>query len=126
MVLHECGHIPSKIKLRKLFGIIPYSADAMSARSRIGGLVVNVILFSYVFYAKPEVLILQYIGLIAWIHFILYSIFGSLIPEPREQDVDIRTYVFDDVDNGKAVYFIGGAILVFLIMKSYYLGMISW
>jgi hypothetical protein len=118
VTLHELGHFPQKIKFR--FGIIP-SASAMYAKYRIGGLIVNVILFVMVQYYKPENILLQYVGFIAWAHFIIYSILGSIIPEPYESQVDIKTYVFDDVENDYWYFFIGAAILAYYIYYPYYL-----
>lgn len=115
--LHELGHLPKKIK----FKLFPPSAAAMQARSRVGGLVVNVMIFLAVFYYKPENLFLQYMGLFAWGHYIAYAILGSIIPEPKDSQVNIKTYVFDDVDNGKAVYFITSAVLAYFLLKDYYL-----
>ena len=79
--IHELGHFPKKIKF-KLFPIP--TASAISARSRLGGLVFNVILFYLIWSFKPSLLLFQFVGLIAWLHFIFYLIMGSIVPEPFE------------------------------------------
>jgi hypothetical protein len=126
--LHELGHVPTKgIKFK--FGILP-SASATAAYFRLGGLIVNAALFIAVAFYKPENVFLQYIGLLSWIHFIFYLIVGSIVPEPKESAVNLKTYVFDDVPNEHAVlaWIIAGAS--FLFYNSYYIailkGIIPW
>lgn len=148
VTLHEIGHLPKRIKF--YWNIIP-SAYAEDADSRIGGLLVNVAIFSLVWYNKPDSVLLQLVGLVAWVHFILYAVVGSIVPEPRDDKkrrfsfwdmnkngkwepgepiVNLRTYVFDDVDNGKWYLWIPGAIAAYLIFNPYYLplltGLIPW
>ena len=118
VALHELGHAPKKIKF-KLFPI-PH-AVAMQAKYRLGGLIVNIILFISIFYLKPEMLLLQIVGLVAWSHFIIYAILGSILPEKRPSQVNIKTYVFDDVPNKDALIFISLAVISYILLKSYYL-----
>lgn len=118
ILLHELGHIPEKIKFK--FGIIP-SAAAMRASSQLGGLMVNVLLFIAVFYYHPSNILLQYLGLISWTHFMIYSVVGSIVPEPKPSSVNISTYVFDDVPNEYGGYFILAAIVTFITLQHYYL-----
>lgn len=122
VAIHELGHFPEKIKFK--FGLLP-SASAMRAKYRLGGLIANVILFTSIYYSGTESMFLKYIGMIAWAHFILYSIFGSIIPEPKESQVNIDTYVFDDVPNKDAPIFITLAILAFLFMRDLYVPIIQ-
>lgn len=117
ILLHELGHMPEKIKFK--FGIIP-SAAAMRANSRLGGLIVNIFLFSSIFYYAPSNILLQYIGLISWVHFMIYSVVGSIVPEPKPSSVNIATYVFDDVPNEWGGYFILAAIVTFITLQHHY------
>ena len=119
--LHELGHVPKRIKFKLL--PIP-TAVAMQAKYRLGGLFVNIILFSAIFYYEPESILLQYVGFIAWAHFIIYSIVGSILPEKSVSSVNTKTYVFDDVPNEKGFFFIIAAIFSFILLKSYYLPII--
>lgn len=118
ITVHEIGHFPKKIN----FKLFPFpTAAAIQAKYRLGGLIANVILFSLVFIYRPENIFLQYVGLIAWIHFIIYCVLGSIIPEKKESAVNVKSYIFDDVPNEKAAYFISFSIVSFLVMKSYFL-----
>ena len=121
IILHELGHVPERIKMK--WGLIP-NAVAVRAKYRLGGLIINVLVFSLVFYFKPEILILQLVGLIAWAHFIIYSILGSVIPEPKPSQVNTNTYVFDDVPNEYAAWFISAALIVLFLMKDYYFNIV--
>jgi hypothetical protein len=147
VTLHEIGHIPKRIKF--YWNIIP-SAYADSASWREGGLFVNVLLFYLVYVNQPENVLLQLVGLLAWMHFILYAIVGSIVPEPKDDKrgfsywdrnsngrwdlgepfVNLRTYVFDDVDNGKWYLWIPAAIGSYILFSPYYLpilkGLIPW
>jgi len=118
IIIHELGHFPEKIKFK--FGIMP-NAAAMRSRFRLGGLIANLILFLSVYQYHPENLLIQYLGLISWIHFIFYLLIGSLMKEPKIGTVNIKTYVFDDVPNEYNFYFIVTAIITFISLKSYYL-----
>jgi hypothetical protein len=122
ILLHELGHIPEKIKFGK--GIIPKAA-AMNAKSRMGGLIMNIILFSVIFYMKPEALFLRLLGLVAWAHFIFYAVLGSIIPEKNPKNVNTDTYVFDDVPNELWYIFIPLAIFSFIYFKEYYIPIIG-
>lgn len=117
IVLHELGHIPEKIKIK--LGIIP-NAVAIRASSRIGGLLVNILLFSAIFYFKPESLFLNLIGIIALTHFVLYSVLGSILPEANPNKVNIKTYVFDDVPNEHGAWFIITSTIAIIITGPYY------
>lgn len=120
MLLHELGHIPEKIKFH-WWGPFPV-VSAMRARFQLGGPLVNVLLAVGI--AKSAmastVPFLNYVGLIAWAHVILYAVIGSLLPEPGEWQVNIKTYVFDDFDNRYAGWFITGAVALFLWLYPYY------
>lgn len=122
VLLHEIGHLPKHIKFNK--SIIP-GASAMDSKSRYGGLVVNALLFIGVFYYKPETLLLQLVGLVAWVHFIIYAILGSIIPEVDPNKVNVNTYVFDDVPNEYWYVFITLGILTFCYFKEFYLSIIG-
>lgn len=118
ITVHELGHFPEKIRFK--FGILPYAA-AIRAKYRLGGLMANIIMFVGIYLWQPENIFLQYVGMISWIHFMLYAVFGSIIPEPDESQVNVNTYVFDDVPNKYAAIFIGLAIASFLLLKDMYL-----
>ena len=126
--LHELGHVPKKIKWTSWFPIP--SAAAMDAKWRLGGLLMNAILFYWIFTVRPDNILLQFIGAIAWIHFILYAIVGSIIPEPKSWQVNNDTFVWDDVPNEYGYLFIPGAIMLFLYMQDYFIpilkGVLIW
>jgi hypothetical protein len=124
ITIHEMGHLPKRIRFFWHFKVIP-TAAAMQARSRIGGLLANIAIFSLVFYFKPESVLLQYVGLIAWIHFILYSIIGSIAPEANPNRVNLKTHIFDDVPNEYGVFYIATALAFLFWMQSYYAPILS-
>ena len=119
VLLHELGHRPKKIKIIRLFPI-PMGA-AYDSASRYGGLIVNAALFTSVFYFKPEYLFLQLVGLVAWIHFIFYAIFGSINYEPKISKSMMKYWVFDDIPNELAFVFIPLGIFTFFYLKNYYI-----
>lgn len=118
ITIHEIGHFPKKIKFK--FGLFP-KAVAMQSRYRYGGLATNIVIVILVAINQPSNVLLQYIGLAAWIHFILYTFFGSILPELKESMVDIRTHVFDDIPNKLGYIFIPLSFITFLLYKDYYL-----
>lgn len=122
LLLHELGHMPKKIKINNY--IIP-SASAIGAPGnllgRLGGLIVNVAIFYLVYYMNPDNFFIKTIGLVAFVHFILYAIFGSIIPEPKPSSVKSSNYVFDDVPNEYwFVFFILAGIFIYYFGQYYY------
>lgn len=133
--LHEIGHMGENIKVK--LGVIPIGASIRSKYSW-GGLAVNLLLAWGIFYYMPENVLLQYIGLVSWIHFILYVIFGSFNPEishkrlivlnylmPQKVSRFLKWYVFDDVPNELWFIYVPLGIIVFWTMKGFYLPIIN-
>jgi len=135
--LHELGHLPTKgIK----FQFFPPMASARRAHSRIGGLLVNIAIFVAVYYYQPEHIFLQLVGMVAWIHFMLYAVVGSIAPEPidhlfgfsfwdknknrrydrGEKKVNLNTNIFDDVDNANVIVWWVAAIAAWMVLKDFY------
>jgi len=125
VILHEFGHRPTLgIKVVRWFPL-PEMAS-MSSYYRLGGLVVNFLILWAVFYFKPETFFLQLAGLVSWLHFITYVIFGSFNKELSEKVIKnhpslLRTYVFDDVPNESWWFFVSAGIITFYLFKAYYL-----
>jgi len=119
ILAHELGHQPKTIKIVKWFPI-PI-AGAMNAKSRYGGLTVNAALFIAVWYFKPESIFLQLIGLVAWLHFLIYLIIGSFNYEPKLTSYTAQNYIWDDVDNKHWKYAIIIAIISFFAFRTYYI-----
>ena len=119
ILLHELGHLPKSIQW-KWWGIFPQAA-AIQAGPRLGGLIVNVILFVSVAHFAPTSILIQYMGLIAWGHFMLYAIVGSVVPEPKMSQVNLKTHIFDDVPNEYGFMFILAAIVSYILFQSYYI-----
>ena len=112
--LHELGHLPREVRFRFVYGFVP-APYAYQGLSRIGGLVVNVALFTIIFLLEPEQVFWQFVGLAAWIHFIIYAVLGSILPEKK------NSHIMDDVPNEYALLFIGLAITAFYVFGNYYL-----
>lgn len=125
LLLHELGHGPERIKFR--FGL---PVAAMKSKRRYGGLVVNVIIFLTIFFTRPENPLLQYAGLFAWIHFIIYSVLGSVLPEKAPRRSQISRHIYDDIPNSLAQFFIVLAAIVFFLFREYYImilrGLFQW
>lgn len=108
VLLHELGHLPKRIRL---VGLLPPTAVADSALFRSGGVLMDLTIAGLVFYFKPELAFIQYIGAIAFLHGVAYLVLGSILP-------DKRSGVIDDIPNQywylaipaalAATYFLGG------------------
>jgi hypothetical protein len=134
---HELGHGAKRIKIK--FGIIPSGAAYESHQNgKLGGLAVNFLIAYAIFYFKPENILLQYIGLVSWMHFVFYVIFGSFNKEIKRKQLIIwnhkykramqsfwKNHVFDDVPNELWYIFVPLGIIVFWWMKGYYLPILA-
>jgi hypothetical protein len=127
MIIHEIGHFPKKIMIK--WFPIPIGT-AIKARFRYGGLIANVILFISIALTKPENEFIQLVGLVAWLHFILYCFLGSILPEKKQRTSAKKFYVYDDVPNKLAKIFIPLAVIAAALFLSYYepilKGVIGW
>ena len=109
ILIHELGHLPKKIK----WSLNPFKFIAVDAKYRYGGLFVNLLIILFVFYTKPELIFFQIVGLISFIHFVLYLILGSLLPEKMAKTMD-------DVPNKYAFFAISLATLSVVIFRLYF------
>lgn len=131
VILHEIGHKPRRLELSprgiNITRWFPFpEAAAMSADYRLGGLAVNFLLLYLIFHFKPELLFLQLIGLVSWIHFVLYTMLGSFnkeLPESviRRNPAILKFWIFDDVPNSMAWLFVPLSIITFWLFKNYYI-----
>lgn len=122
--IHELGHMPRKIVFKKWHGIPLPLASAMSAKFRYGGLMATAALFLAVYFYNPQILILQLIGAVAFLHFVLYTFFGSFNHEPFVPKRLLKTHVFDDIENKYWWFFMPLSLAVLLLFKDYYLQII--
>lgn len=122
--LHEIGHGPTGgIRVIRYFPF-PEMA-AMASVFRLGGLLLNFLLLLIVYLYKPQLLLFQLVGLVSFIHFVLYTFFGSFNRELsesfiRKNPIVLKHYIFDDVPNKYAYIFIPISIITFMYFKSYY------
>lgn len=122
VIVHEIGHQGKQIKIVRWFPWV--EGASIEARYRYGGLVVNFIFGYLIFTMRPEHIFLQLFGLLNWLHFSLYAIFGSFNYEPKVPQHLWKYFVFDDVPNSKASLFVGLGVINFLMFKIYYLGVL--
>lgn len=119
IIWHELGHFPKKLRMVQWF---PWpEANAIDARYRYGGLILNILALFLIFKYQPQNQFLLLFGLFNWVHFILYSIFGSINLEIKYPKWMIGEVVFDDVPNKLAIIFIPLGIVVFWFLKGFYL-----
>jgi hypothetical protein len=119
--LHELGHRGDKVVWVRFF---PFpEAYSKRARSRYGGLLVNIVLFVGIFLLKPDNIFLQLIGFKAWVHFIFYMVWGSFNYEPVVPRALEKYFVYDDVPNSAAPIAVPLGILAVIYFQAYYLGL---
>lgn len=119
MILHELGHLPDKINFK--FGILP-NASAMNARSRYGGLIVNLAIMLAVSFYNPDNQILIFVGLISWIHFLLYVILGSFIPQASSLNYNS---VLNDVSSEHKYTTLFIAFMIYLIFSPFFIPIVK-
>lgn len=113
ILYHEIGHLPRKIQTR-----FPWpSADAIDARFRYGGLILNITAAILVFKYQPQNILFQAFGLFNFLHFVMYSFLGSIMPEPKNI---LPWTVQDDIPNKLAWLFIPIGILTLFLLGGYY------
>ena len=122
VLVHEIGHQGKQIKIVRWFPWV--EGASMEAKYRYGGLIVNFVLGYLIFTIKPENIFLQLFGLLNWLHFSLYSIFGSFNYEPNIAPRFWRYWVFDDVPNSMFWLFVPLGIINFLLFQPYYFPLI--
>lgn len=120
VLVHEFGHQGKKIRIMKWFPWI--EGAAFDAKYWWGGLAVNFTMALTIYLIKPENIFLQLFGFMNWLHFVLYSILGSINYEPKVPPSLWKYFVFDDIENDKyGVIMISFGILAFLFFNSYYI-----
>lgn len=118
-LINKAGHFPSGIRFEKIFPIP--KAIAFGATNRYGGMIAYALIFIAVWWVKPEIVILQFIGFTAWIMFMFHSILGSInfeIPIPKRF---IGRIVTEEIPNELWYVFVPLAILAFIYFCCYYL-----
>lgn len=118
---HELGHFGKKIRIT--YFPLPVGAS-MQAKFRYGGLIANFAALYLIYKYQPQNIFLQLFGLFNFIHFVLYTIFGSINREIDESKVPANMYkyiVFDDIPNRLWYIFVPIGIYVFIKFKSYYI-----
>ena len=120
--VHEFGHQGKQIKIVKWFPWV--EGASIEAKYQFGGLIVNFIMGATIFWLNPDNIFLQLFGFLNWLHFSLYTIFGSFNYEPKVPQHLWKYFVFDDVPNSAAVIAVPLGIFNFIIFKSYYIPLI--
>lgn len=120
--VHEIGHQGKRINIVKWFPWV--EGASIEAKYQYGGLIVNFTMGFLVFMLKPDNLFLQLFGFMNWLHFSLYTIFGSFNYEPKVPPRLWKYFVFDDVPNKYFFIAIPLGILNFFLFKSYYVPLI--
>lgn len=118
IIAHEIGHIPRKgIHITSWFPLPAAVAEA--SVFRYGGLLVNFLIFFLVFKYQPQMLFLKLLGIVSFIHFILYTIMGSINNELKFAKVK------DDIPNDLAYVFIPIGIVTLYYFGPYFLEVIK-
>lgn len=122
VLVHEFGHQGKRIRIERWFPWV--EGAAYDAKYRYGGLAVNLFFGWLIFYLKPEHIFLQLFGIMNWLHFTLYTIFGSFNYEPKVPQNLWRYFIFDDIPNNTWYISVPLGILNFILFKSYYIPLI--
>ena len=123
VLVHEFGHQGKRIRIERWFPWV--EGAAYDAKYWWGGLAVNFTMSVLIYSIKPEHIFLQLFGFMNWLHFILYSIFGSINYEPKVPPHLWKYFIFDDIENGKhGMMMILFGIITFFLFKSYYIPLI--
>ncbi len=124
--LHEIGHMGKKIHFQFNFPIPKAWSQATpdDLLHQYGGLGMNAIIFLAVWYFNPEYFFLRVIGLVAWVHFLWYMIWGSFNYEPFIPKFLWGSWVFDDVSNEHWWVAVPLAIYTFFKLKAFYIPVI--
>lgn len=116
--LHEIGHFGDKIRVTKAF---PFpKMYSYQSRYQYGGILVNALIFTGIWYYNPTNIFLQTVGLVAWLHFIIYVIIGSFNKEYKVPKILWDIWVFDDIPNELWWIFVPLGIGVFFYFKDFY------
>lgn len=120
--VHEMGHQGKQIRIVKWFPWV--EGASIEAKYRYGGLIVNFLFGLLIFIIQPEHIFLRLFGLMNWLHFSLYSIFGSFNYEPKVPQHLWKYFVFDDVPNEAKFLWVPLGTINFILFKTYYLGVL--
>ena len=121
--VHEIGHQGKRIRIRRWFPWV--EGAAYDAKYWWGGLAVNFAMAFFIYSIKPEHVFLQLFGFMNWIHFVLYSIFGSINHEPKIPPSLWKYFVFDDIENDRhGMMMILFGTLTFFLFQGYYIPLI--
>jgi len=123
VILHEFGH-GGKPKIVRWIPLPEGASMNVPSWGRYTGLLVNLIIIFLVFKLKPEMLFLQLIGLMAWLHFIFYVIWGSFNYEPEIPKALQRYFIIDDIPNELWYIAVPIGFYVFYYFRVYYLTML--
>ena len=124
VLIHELGHRPKRIVWKKWKGIPLPMASAMEASSQYGGLAASAACFLTVHYlGLPYPLNL--LGAICWLHFVLYTFFGSFNHEPKVPRALWKYWVFDDIPNKLWYVFVPISIITFIMFKDYFIPILT-
>lgn len=119
-LLNKIGHFPKNgIRFEAIFPLP--KAIAYGSRERYGGMIFMWLIAGFVWFYKPGIVLLQIIGLVAWVLFITQAILGSMnfeIPIPRKL---IGKIVSEEIPNELWYIFVPAAIITFLLFCCYYL-----
>ena len=125
---HELGHQGKKIVITKWFPWV--EGYSKQARYRYGGLLLNLLAALTIFYYTPQTSFLLLFGFMNWLTFVLYTILGSFNKEPTERYIRnhqsmISKFVFDDIENRYWLLSVSAGVIVYVLMKNYYLGVFT-
>lgn len=118
--LHELGHM-GKPRIIRWIPIPEGASFNVPPGGRYTGLLINLVIIYLIFKLQPEMLFLQLIGLVAWMHFIFYTIWGSFNYEPEIPKALQKIFITDDIPNKYWYIAVPIGIFIFYYFRVYYL-----
>ena len=120
---HELGHM-GRPRIVKWAPLPEGTSMNVPPGGRYTGLLVNLFIIYIIFKLKPEMLFLQLMGLLSWIYFIWYVIWGSFNYEPQIPKSLQRFFIIDDIPNELWWIAVPIGIAVFYYFRVYYLNIL--
>lgn len=124
MALHEIGYSPREVRLQMKYWLLP-NFYAVKGDHRLGGILVLAALTLGMALAQPEILFLQYMGLMAFAYGLTLMIYSIFKEKPDISYKNRKKYILDPVPKRTSGWYLIGTIIVFAVVYEYYWAIIG-